>query len=138
MSLRFTSLRQKVQLPQERIQEPGCHAVANIEDWQRLYGEESRAPVDFGRHVVLAVHRGLCKTGGYRVEIKDVTVASKSQVDVEVDLIDPSSESFNTLAMTYPVDLVRVSRRQLKPGTVTFKFHGLGDLVNNVEDTVVV
>lgn len=66
--------------------------------------------------IELLLLRGFCPTGGYDLQILDVSVSSESEpaeVSVLVNMIDPRSEDMVTMAFTRPAKVVRLSSDQL-------------------------
>ena len=95
---------------------PTFHVIQNEAEFLATYGITSYSPrVDFDRYVVIAVHRGLCRTGGYGIRIEEVRRIGRT-VLVKFHLRDPAPDEFVSLVMTYPSDMVYISRDELDPG----------------------
>jgi len=92
------------------------------EELKSLCPREGLYPdVDLDSNILIAVHRGLCKSGGYSVRINEITVDG-GEVIVRVMLKDPSPEDAVTLVMTCPVDIVEVPKKEIGlRGEVKFK-----------------
>ena len=85
---------------------------------RRLGGPPPPLPaVDFSTEMVLVLAIGARSTSGYSVRL---TGASESGGAVTVDAVvsSPRADCITLQVITYPVDLVRMSRRS---GTVTFR-----------------
>ena len=54
---------------------------------------------------VMVVYRGECNSGGYGIEVESATYVN-GVATISVKLIDPIPGSFNTMALTYPYDVV--------------------------------
>jgi len=76
----------------------------------KIYGEAAvKSTGASGRDVMIAVHRGLCPTGGYAVVVESVELVG-CVLKVRVRHAEPSPADFVTLIPTYPSDTVIVSR----------------------------
>lgn len=86
------------------------NVLTNAQAVAKTYGQaavKSAGPA--GRDVVVAVHRGLCPTGGYAVVVESVELLARV-LKVRLRHVDPSPHDFVTLIPTYPSDTVIVSR----------------------------
>lgn len=68
--------------------------------------------VDFTRHWVVAVVRGIRPSGGYGIQIQSVSLGP-GVVKLRVKLTDPAPRQFVTQALTYPYHLIRIERSKL-------------------------
>lgn len=89
------------------------------------YGEDDRESdrglaVDFHRYFLVAVHQGLCPTGGYSVRARAVR-ARRSAVTIIVDFQEPGPGDIVTMAMTTPHLFLLVPRRRRNQDP-TFRF----------------
>lgn len=57
---------------------------------------------------VMVVYRGECGSGGYGIEVENATYMN-GVATIGVKLINPAPGSFNTMALTYPYDVVVLS-----------------------------
>ena len=99
-----------------RFDAPACFVFASPEKLRDAYGVSRVEPeIDFGQYLVLAVHRGLCRTGGYGVSVTSVE-RSGSEVDVRLSLKDPEPGAMVIMILTYPSVHVLVPRKSLAGG----------------------
>ncbi len=80
------------------------------------YGDESFdvsrvAAMDLDKNYLVAIHQGLCPTGGYSVSVESVRVAAGS-VTITVDFQEPGPDDIVTMAMTTPSLFLLVPRRR--------------------------
>ena len=68
--------------------------------------------IDFGKEMVIAVFMGTRSSGGYEIEIKNISKTEK-EIVVGVEEKEPSSDSLRTMAVTSPYHLVIVKRSSL-------------------------
>jgi len=86
------------------------NVLTNPRALARTYGEGAvKSAGAAGREIVIAVHRGLCPTGGYAIVIESVELVARMLV-VRFRHVNPSPSDFVTLIPTYPSDAVMVSR----------------------------
>ncbi|MDP2859364.1 MAG: protease complex subunit PrcB family protein [Bacillota bacterium] len=86
------------------------NVLTNPRALARTYGEGAvKSAGAAGRDIVIAVHRGLCPTGGYAIVIESVELVART-LKVRVRHVDPSPSDFVTLIPTYPSDTVILSR----------------------------
>jgi len=94
--------------------EPTCFVFNSAEEMLKAYAAPNSIPRRvFKDHVVLAFHRGLCKTGGHFVRIVSLT-REGGEVTVRVQHSDPKPGDFVTLVFTYPFDMVQIPRSSLR------------------------
>jgi hypothetical protein len=87
------------------------NVLTNTRALARTYGEGAIKSLGAaGREVVVAVHRGLCPTGGYAIVIESVKLEGRT-LNVNIRHVDPSPSDFVTLIPTYPSDAAIISRR---------------------------
>ena len=81
--------------------------------WTRAYSDRTPAPpapaLDFAREFALVVALGEHATGGYGIEVAQVT-ARGGHIDVQVLTTTPGKGCIVSAAMTQPLDIVRVPR----------------------------
>lgn len=81
--------------------------------WTRAYSERTPPPpapaIDFGREFALVVALGEHATGGYGIEIANVT-ARGGRIDAQVVTSTPGKGCVVAALMTQPLDVVRVPR----------------------------
>ena len=69
--------------------------------------------VDWSRELVIVAERGECPSGGFTVSITALERMEGGDLRVSVAFSDPGPDDFVTLAMTFPRDVVVVSRKEL-------------------------
>jgi len=81
--------------------------------WNQLHGSQLTLPplprVDFSRETILVIMMGERPTGGYSVEVRDVTLEG-GDLFIDVRLLEPAADAITTTALTSPWALVRVLR----------------------------
>jgi hypothetical protein len=94
--------------------EPTFLVFNSAEEMLRAYAAPSCIPRRvFQDHVVLAFHRGFCRTGGHFVRILSLA-REGGEVTVRVQYSDPKPGDFVTLVFTYPFDMVQIPRSSLR------------------------
>jgi hypothetical protein len=66
--------------------------------------------IDWNREMLLAVHLGERRTGGYTVEVMDVRRIGPNELSVQYAERPPAPGATVTMALTHPWTLVRVER----------------------------
>ena len=84
--------------------------------WRGTSPESPIPQVDFGREIVVVAAMGERLTGGFTILI-DSALEGTSGVSIRIRSISPGSGCATTQALTQPVDIARVPRRD---GSVTF------------------
>jgi protease stability complex PrcB-like protein len=88
--------------------------------WSTIWSNTSAVPalpaVDFDREMVIVAALGERTSGGFSILVDRVT-ESGNGLTVSVRSVSPGSSCIVTLALTQPVDIVRVTRRD---GMVSF------------------
>lgn len=88
--------------------------------WSSIWSGTSPEPpipqVDFGREIVVVAAMGERPTGGFTILI-DSASETASGISIRIRSISPGSGCVTTQALTQPVDIARVPRRD---GSVTF------------------
>jgi PrcB C-terminal len=83
--------------------------------WDEIWRDQSPVPplpsVDFQREMVIVAALGEKPTGGYSILLEGV-LESGSGLTVQVRSISPGARCATTLALTQPVDVARVTRRE--------------------------
>ncbi len=111
--MRFKRLSPRWHKVPRTFRDPVCFVFSSHEEIMNTYSVSSYEPkVDFSRNVVLSVHRGLCRTGGYLVRILGLSRRG-NEVTVRVMLYDPAPDEFVTLVQTHPFDMVQVPKSQM-------------------------
>ncbi len=81
--------------------------------WNQAYGASLTVPpppvVDFARETVLAVFMGTRPTGGYGIDVRDVTLEG-ADLFVDLVLVEPAADAMVTQALTSPWVIIRVLR----------------------------
>jgi hypothetical protein len=106
------------------LREPQRLVVRDATAWQQLWTsvwrgvlpEPSRPQVDFGREMVVLAAMGERPTGGFTILI-DSASEGTSGISIRIRSISPGSGCGTTQALTQPVDIARMPRRD---GSVTF------------------
>lgn len=107
------------------VVEPRREVIRDQASWVRLWAEihagVTPAPplpaVDFAQHMLIAVALGTRPSGGFGVKVLSV-VSRGERLEVSVAESCPAAGAMVTLALTQPVEVVRVSRLSQAP---TFK-----------------
>lgn len=81
--------------------------------WNLAHGAALEVPpvptVNFANETVLAIFRGTRPTGGYAIDVRDVTLDGGDLL-VDVRLVDPGADAVVTQALTSPWVILRVLR----------------------------
>jgi hypothetical protein len=81
--------------------------------WNRAHGSQLQVPplpeVDFRRETVVALFMGTKPTGGYSIEVADLTLR-QNELLIDVRLNEPPEGAITTQALTSPWVMVRVLR----------------------------
>ena len=114
------------------FEQPATLVVRTQQTWQSAwdqmyvnYGQKPPLPaIDFSREMIVIAAAGIKNTGGYNIVL---TGASETDGVVTIQVLEngPGSNCGVTLALTQPVDLARLARRD---GTVLFS------VMSNVKD----
>jgi hypothetical protein len=84
--------------------------------WQRIHANVDPMPplpeVDFSQEMIVAAALGTRATGGYNVLLTQATEDSNG-IQIHVLETSPGANCFNTQALTQPIDLGRVDRREV-------------------------
>ena len=75
--------------------------------WSETTARGERPAVDFDQHMVLAVFMGERRTGGYRVQVEQVTREGDG-LRVSVRMTAPGPNCMTTQALTQPYQVVRL------------------------------
>jgi hypothetical protein len=96
--------------------------------------------VDLSQEIIVSVHRGECRTGGYSVDITDLTIepgaggrAGGDFLRVRLSLTDPSPSDFVSMAITYPEVAVAVERRGIQGVSAIVFVDAKGKVLKTVE-----
>lgn len=86
--------------------------------WTRIHARQSPVPplpsVDFTKEMVVFAALGTQPSGGYSVLIDSATEAGDGNINVTVRAGSPGPACGTTSALTEPVDLARLARRDAK------------------------
>ncbi len=85
--------------------------------WARLWAEihagvtpaPPRPPVDFERHMLIAVASGTRPSGGFAIKVRNVATRA-GKLEVTVLEVCPAPDAIVTAELTQPVEVVRVPR----------------------------
>jgi hypothetical protein len=106
-----------------QFDQPAYLVFTSERDFLETYGIRNYSPrVDFSRYFLVAVHRGACPTGGYRVNVEFLG-CQQDQAIIGVRFVEPAPDDVVTLVVTYPQDMVLVPKQVCSgQGEVTFSF----------------
>lgn len=108
---------------------PAYLVLTNAQELAATYGREVTTKLSLDDKILVAVHRGLCRTGGYSIRIENVELENR-EVKVQLSLQDPRPGDFVTMVMTHPRDMILIKKNALPgPGEVTFHFVAPGGIV---------
>jgi len=82
--------------------------------------------LDFAKHYLVAIHQGLCPTGGYSIRVRSVR-SHGLVVTVTVDFQEPEPGDIVTMTMTTPHVFLLVPKRRGKE--LVFRFRSAGGSV---------
>lgn len=90
----------------------GNYLLNDEKEWSelanRMYGENKVPYVDFSKYSVIAVFSGEKPSGGYTIEITDIT--RDGRTIVYVNEMSPGANCGATAALTYPYHVVKVPK----------------------------
>jgi len=102
---------------------PGFEIARSPAEWRALQESLAQRPafpdVDFHREWVVAAFMGEKPTGGFLIEVREVTRRGR-QVRVAVRQQEPGPHDVVTMVITYPGHIVAVKRPPAGPYTVVF------------------
>jgi hypothetical protein len=88
-----------------------AHTLADV--WNRVFATMGQPPavpkVDFGHDRVLVAALGVRSSGGYRIEFDHASLEG-GEVVAEVRATSPGAHCATSLALTQPVDIVKLPR----------------------------
>ncbi|MHB9144078.1 MAG: protease complex subunit PrcB family protein [Symbiobacteriia bacterium] len=138
MKIPFAAVTLRVQPSLPTFEEPRCFVFGSEDAVRRVYDAAAFQPaLDFGRVLLIAVHRGVARSGGYSIRIEGIE-ATEQAVQVRIRRTDPAAGAFVTMALTHPLAMVRVERADL-PGKGPWTFDFLdekGHVFANVHEQV--
>jgi hypothetical protein len=102
----------------EVVQDQGRWAALWERIHRRIEPPPPLPPVDFSRHMLIAVATGTRRSGGFRVAVRGVAI-HEDRLVVEVLETCPAEGSMVTMALTQPVEVVRLEKL---PQTPDFRF----------------
>ena len=96
---------------------PAYFVIANEDEWADIWNKHDSIcqprntplEVNFSETTIIAVFMGEFKTGGYGIEIKEITDVGRSVI-VKVEKTYPDKESIVTLALSQPYHIVKTDR----------------------------
>ena len=99
------------------VSRPSFRLVRNEDElralWNQLHGASLNVPplprADFARETLLVVMMGQRPSGGYRVEVRDVSLEG-GDLFVDVRFVEPAPDAVTTTVLTSPWAVVRVLR----------------------------
>jgi len=104
------------------LDKPLSEVVHDEGRWRELWDQIHRGvsprpplpPMDFSRHMLIAVATGTRRSGGFGIAVRSVAVYEN---ELEVDVLEscPASGAMVSLALTQPVAVVRVERLPQTP-----------------------
>lgn len=104
--------------------------------WNKSQGTRlSPAPVpdvDFRRDTVLGIFLGTKPTGGYGVEVRDITVEGDA-IYASIEITEPAPDAITTQALTHPWTMVSINRANLQ--TVWVRDADTGDILGVARPT---
>lgn len=117
--------------------EPAYLVLRSTEEVEAAFGVSSWSAspgVDLSREILLSVHRGECRTGGYAVAVTDVVLESAGGLlRVKVAFTDPSPSGFVTMVITYPQAAAAVERSGLEGVSTVVFVDSKGQVLKTVE-----
>ncbi len=96
---------------------PKYLVFTSAEELGEAYGvsaSSAEAGVDWDREFLVVAQREECPTGGYSITIEGLNRPAPDELRVTVSRSDPGPADFVTMVITYPRDVVAVSRRGLE------------------------
>jgi hypothetical protein len=99
------------------LEKPLRQVVRNQDSWKRLWEEifrpvepvPERPQVDFEREMLIVVAMGTRRSGGFDITVQRITITD-GFVDITVREIRPPPDSVVGMALTQPVEVVRLRR----------------------------
>jgi len=115
-AVRYQTLNPLFGFSLDRASVRDYRVFGDMEAFREYYGDvdpsESKvAEADFDRNYLVAIHQGLCPTGGYSIQVLSVR-AQPGSVTVTVDFQEPGPMDIVTMAMTTPRLFLLVPRRR--------------------------
>ncbi|MCH8851238.1 MAG: protease complex subunit PrcB family protein [Planctomycetes bacterium] len=114
----------KIILPEQsrrwRYPTPAQYVIRSEGQWQKMWrrGHPPRRvaeqpppppPMSFEKEMIIAVFQGMCPSGGYRIEIKEINETDEG-INVVVQQRRPGPQEGTTAVITNPSHLVSVPR----------------------------
>lgn len=115
-AVRYQTVNPLIGFSLDRASVRDYQVFGDREAFREYYGDvapsESKiADADFDRNYLVAIHQGLCPTGGYSIQVVSVR-AQPGAVTVTVDFQEPGPLDIVTMAMTTPRLFLLVPRRR--------------------------
>ncbi|QUL97594.1 MAG: protease complex subunit PrcB family protein [Candidatus Fermentithermobacillus carboniphilus] len=123
--VRFIPLNPGLGAWSDKTLEKGFFVFGDKESFSQAYGTREASAlgeVDFNRYYLVSVHQGLCPTGGYRVNVKEVKVFPR-RVEVIVEFKEPRPDQLVTMMMTTPSAFFLVPREKGSKVSPVFYFY---------------
>lgn len=117
--------------------EPGIIVIANkqdvdhLHDWVNEDTKEYLRGLDYEHSFVLAVFQGWKSTGGYEIEILQITHQG-GKVYITANLVDAPPEGPVTLAVTSPYHVITMPKDKAWDETIEFKLVSNGEVITSV------
>lgn len=118
-SIPFTSLIQS-ETPGANQEKPVIYFAGSRAEAEALAPQVNDAPVmeqimgvDFDEAIAVVVFRGQMPSTGYGIAVKSLT-STDNGVVIQANLTDPSPDQMTGSALTFPSDVVKVNRKDLK------------------------
>lgn len=116
----------------EALEQRAFFVFGSKQSFMETYGlssePEALSQVDFDKSYLVAIHQGLCPTGGYRIHVQDVKLAN-GLVEITVDFHEPGPDEIATLAMTTPTAFFTVPRQANSGKPPVFRFRSVEGIV---------
>lgn len=103
------------------IEEKKQVVINNSQDfdslWKRIFQTQYPLPatplIDFDKNTVVGVFMGTVSTGGYYIEIEEVTECTK-QLLVSFNITSPAPDDYVTMALSQPFHLIVIPKKSKK------------------------
>ncbi|MGI6628636.1 MAG: protease complex subunit PrcB family protein [Bacillota bacterium] len=129
--IRFLPVTPDIGYLPEKTAERGFFVFGNKESFLRTYDISSEpemlSTVDFDKFYLVAIHQGLCPTGGYRIHVRGIK-RSAGKIETTVEFQEPEPEQMVTLAMTTPSLFFMVPRLKGEEEPPVFYFRSTGGI----------
>ncbi len=124
-NIRFLPVTQVFRPGRKKEQNREFFVFQDKEAFMKTYGlslePKMLSHFDFAKAYLIAIHQGMCPTGGYRISVEDFT-RNKGEVEITVRFVVPAPSEKVTLAMTSPTVFFPVRRRTKEESPPVFRF----------------